>query len=384
MQLSVKQLDATLSSMGEGLLVINREYKVMVMNQAGGILLRIAPSDAVGKNVEDIFPLLKDDIPLPRTEAPIVHAIQGLNIIHIGLKDNFSCKNKVGNVFPIAMVVAPLLEEEVTGAVILFRDVSEEKEIDKAKTEFVSLASHQLRTPLSTINWYTEMLLAGDAGAVTPEQRKYLEEIYMGNQRMVELVNALLNVSRLELGTFVIEPEPTNITELARSVIDEQRPQIDNKTLTIFSSFEEKIPLISADPKLLRAVFQNLLSNAVKYTPEGGKIEFTLSLDNKKKMVLLTVSDTGYGIPKNQQDKIFTKLFRASNVREKDTEGMGLGLYIIKSIVQHSGGKIWFSSPRSKSRIIDESLPIRQSGPLDEESSKNLGTTFYVTLPLKG
>jgi signal transduction histidine kinase len=119
---------------------------------------------------------------------------------------------------------------------------------------------------------------------------------------------------------------------------------------------------MQADPKLLRMVMQNLLSNAVKYTPNNGRISFSISLSGGKE-ILFKMTDTGYGIPKNQKDKIFTKLFRADNVREKDTDGTGLGLYIVKSIVENSGGKIWFSSPGEK---------------------KKTGTTFFVTLPLSG
>lgn len=245
------------------------------------------------------------------------------------------------------------------GFLLMLEDITKEKEIDKAKTEFVSLASHQLRTPLSTVNWYVEMLLAGDAGKLNEEQKKYLDEVYRSNQRMVGLVGALLNVSRLELGTFVVEPEPTDVLALARSVIDEQKPHIEEKKLKLTEKHADNLPLLNADPKLLSIVFQNILSNAVQYTPKGGKIEISLSLDDKKN-ILLKVSDTGYGIPKKQQDKIFTKLFRADNVQEKDTEGTGLGLYIVKLIIDHSGGKIWF------------------------ESEENRGTTFYVTLPLGG
>ncbi len=240
-----------------------------------------------------------------------------------------------------------------------FQDVTKEMEIDKAKTEFVSLASHQLRTPLSAINWYTEMLLAGDAGSINDDQKKYLNEIYNGNHRMVELVNALLNVSRLDLGTFAVEPEPTNLIALAGSVTDEQRSTVAEKKINLVTNFDTKIPVIPLDKKLIRIVFQNLLSNAVKYTPNGGQVEFTLML--QKDEVLAKVSDTGYGIRKSQQDKIFTKLFRADNVREKDTEGTGLGLYLVKAIVEDAvEGRIWF------------------------ESEENKGSTFFVTLPLKG
>jgi signal transduction histidine kinase len=256
--------------------------------------------------------------------------------------------------------MAPVvLRGKIVGAVEVFRDITKEKEIDKAKTEFVSLASHQLRTPLSTVSWYSEMLLAGDAGEVTPDQKKYLEEIYRGNQRMVDLVNTLLDVSRIEMGTFMVEPKPTDIVKLAKSVIDEQKLQISEKKLKFSSSFGNYIPLVRVDPKLLRMVIQNLLSNAIKYSPDGGKIEVAIFMEDKKN-VLLTVADAGYGIPKNQQDRIFTKLFRADNVIGKDTEGTGLGLYIAKSIVEQAKGKISF------------------------DSIENKGTTFYVTLPIGG
>jgi len=184
------------------------------------------------------------------------------------------------------------------------------------------------------------------------------------------LVNALLNVSRMELGTFVVEPVPTDVVLLARNVVAEQKPQIEAKKLKLSAKYAKDLPLFNADLKLLRMVFQNLLSNAVKYTPDKGKVGFDIWATKKgeevegKKIkedsIAIMVSDTGYGIPEAQQDKIFTKLFRADNVREKDTDGTGLGLYIVKAIVGHSGGEIWFTSQENK------------------------GTTFYVTLPLTG
>jgi signal transduction histidine kinase len=226
------------------------------------------------------------------------------------------------------------------------------------------------------------MILEGDVGKVIPGQKKYLDEINQGNHRMIDLVDALLNTSRIELGTFKSNPKPTDVIILAQSVLDEQKPTIKEKKLTVIDSFSKDIPIFSIDPELLRMVFQNLLANAVAYTPEGGKINFSISMENpslspgrqtadkkSKKTILVKVADTGYGIPENQQDKIFTKLFRADNARTIDNNGTGLGLYIVKSIVENSSGKIWFESP-SKSA-------------LGGESSKNPGTTFYVTFPLE-
>ncbi len=242
------------------------------------------------------------------------------------------------------------------------RDITKAKEIDKAKSEFVSLASHQLRTPLSAINWYTEMLLDGDAGKINDDQVSYLKEIYNASQRMVDLVNSLLNVSRLELGTFIIEPKSLSLSEISKDVLKELSNQIVSKKLDISEDYES-IPNIMVDPKLTRMIFQNLLSNAVKYTPNNGKIKVTIGYEKEKttnENVLITIEDTGYGIPSYQQDRVFTKLFRADNVKKMETEGTGLGMYIIKSILENSGGKIWF------------------------ESEENKGTKFYFTIPLDG
>ncbi len=229
---------------------------------------------------------------------------------------------------------------------------------DKAKTEFVSLASHQLRTPLTAISWYTEMILRGDMGKVLPEQRKYLEEIYGGDQRMIKLVNTLLDVSRLELGTFTVRPEPIQLKDVAESVLAELHPQIIVQKITLDKHYDSNLPVIPADPQLIRMIFQNLLSNAIKYASVNSKIRFDISIQGPN--ALIKVWNNGAEIPKEAQPKIFTKFFRDDLARQKDSDGNGLGLYIVKSIVENSGGKIWF------------------------ESAENKGTTFYVTLPLDG
>ncbi len=268
-------------------------------------------------------------------------------------------KRKNGELYIAEIHISPINDEHGNPLyfVAIERDITKEKQIDKVKTEFVSLASHQLRTPLSTVNWYTEMLLAGVAGEFNKEQKNYLEEIYTGNQRMVKLVNALLNVTRMELGTFSVDHKPTDIVKLAQVAVKEQNLQITQKKIKLTSDFANGIPKINADPKLLYIVFQNLLSNAIKYNHDGGTIEFSILLDKEKRQIHIKVADTGYGIPKKQQDKIFTKLFRADNVQEIDTEGTGLGLYIVKSIIEQTEGMIRF------------------------ESEENKGTTFFITLP---
>ena len=330
--------EAILTSIGDGLVVVDKEGKINYINRSFEEMLGWKTKEIIGKSMVQVVP--REDVHGTKVsfkERILTQVLSGQKFI-ADLTNPFYYIRKDKSRFPTSSIVAPVtLNGKIVGAVEVFRDITKEKEIDKAKTEFVSLASHQLRTPLSTVNWYSEMLLTGDAGVVTPSQKKYLEEIYAGNQRMVELVNTLLDVSRIELGTLIIESKPTNIVKLMESVIDEQRPQINEKRIKFLSSFKKNFPLLKTDPKLLRMVMQNILSNAVKYTPDGGKINVHLVLDENKN-VLLTISDTGYGIPKDQQSKIFTKLFRADNVIGKDTEGTGLGLYIAKSIVEQAGG----------------------------------------------
>lgn len=268
--------------------------------------------------------------------------------------------------------VSPILDK--VGNLIAFvgieRDITKEVQIDKAKTEFVSLASHQLRTPLSAINWYTEMLLAGDAGKLRTQQRNFVKEIYEGNQRMVKLVNSLLNVSRIELGTFGIEPEKVYIQNIAQTVIGELKPSIKTKKIQFILTIAKAIPKINLDTKLTSIILQNLLSNAIKYTPEKGQVRLTIKKNTTN--LLIEVKDTGYGIPEDQQNKIFTKLFRAENVQSKDTEGTGLGLYIVKNILDESGGSITFTSQENKGTIFSVIIPL--SGMKAKKGPKGLNS----------
>ena len=281
-------------------------------------------------------------------------------------------KRKNGEIYTAMISVSPIMDknDKIIFFVGIERDISKEKEVDKAKTEFVSIASHQLRTPLSAINWYTEMLLDGDAGKLNEEQEKYVKEVYAGSKRMVSLVSALLNVSRLDLGTFFIEPKPVNVIEIIKDVLNELKVKILARKLIVKESYEENIPEFQADKGLLRIVFQNLLSNSVKYTRENGNVGVSVSIVSKDKSFggknmetdsfCFSVSDSGIGVPFIQQDKMFSKLFRADNARQTETEGTGLGLYILESIIKKSGGQVWF------------------------ESVENKGTTFYISFSLSG
>ena len=360
------KIDAILHSIGDGVFVVDKNLSIIVYNSVAADLSGYSTEEAIGKKYSDILKFSFEDSGKVN-DIFINKAMQSGEVQEMA--NHTQITRKDGEKIAVADSAAPLKDKsgDVIGCVVVFRDVSKEREVDRAKTEFVSLASHQLRTPLSSVNWFAEMLLAGDAGKLTKQQNEFIQKIYDGNQRMVDLVNALLNVSRIELGTFSVEPEPTDIVEISKSVIEELTPQVKEKKLKIEEKYE-KIPKFSADPKLVRIVLQNLLSNAVKYTPEKGKVSADISLKNNN--ILIEIKDSGYGIPKDQQDKIFTKLFRADNVREKETEGTGLGLYIVKSIVDNSGGSISFDSAEDKGTTFHVSLPL--SGMKAKEGSKRI------------
>jgi PAS domain S-box-containing protein len=348
--------DAILSGIGEGIVVVDKDSRIIYMNNAAENMIGWKMSEMIGQLYYKVWNVQDDQGNVVSRE--IYSALATGKVITATTNYYYVRKDKTK--FPVAITISPvILEKKTVGVINVFRDITREKEIDRAKTEFVSLASHQLRTPLSSINWYTEMLLDGDAGTITGEQREYLEEIHSGNKRMIGLVNALLNVSRIEMGVFMVEPEPASITEIAGAVISDLTTLFVEKKIAFSTSFEPNLPIVNVDTKLLNIIFQNLLSNAIKYTPVGGMVTVSIKKEDDK-FIVIKVSDTGCGIPANQHSKIFTKLFRADNVIPMDTEGTGLGLYIVKSILDHSGATIGFVSEEHK------------------------GTTFTIELPLSG
>lgn len=257
-------------------------------------------------------------------------------------------RRKNGERYAAEVHIAPLLTDEghIQGFVGIERDITAQKNADRAKTEFVSIASHQLRTPLAAINWYVEMLSDEGVGTINETQRKYLDQIHAASTRMVDMVSSLLNVSRIDMGSLRSNPEPVLLSDIADSVIAELEKMAKKKGVTIIKKYDPMLEPINVDMNMARVMFQNILFNAIKYTPEKGLV--TLSIKREGEAALITISDTGYGIPADQQPKIFTKFFRARNAREKEPEGSGLGLYITKAIVEHAQGTIKFSSEEGK------------------------------------
>jgi len=247
---------------------------------------------------------------------------------------------------------------EIKGYVIVLRDVTSEREVERLKSEFVSITSHQLRTPLSSIRWYIEMLLAGDAGELNKNQKDFVFEIHESTKKAIEVINNLLDLSRIEGGTIKYNLKPVSFEKIIEDVISDVSPLAEASNIKIVKKFsKEKIPEIKIDYQKAFQVIQNLLVNAINYSK--GRAEVILSLERKGNEAIFSCQDFGIGIPQNAQKDLFKKFFRAENAAAVNAQGSGIGLFICRVFTEGMGGRIWF-----------------------ESEGENKGATFYLAFPL--
>jgi PAS domain S-box-containing protein len=243
------------------------------------------------------------------------------------------------------------------GFTLTLRDVTQERQVSQMKTDFVSFVTHQLRTPLAGIKWMLE--LASQTPSVPSEAASYVADARAAADRLIGLVNDLLDISRLESGKLTVKPKLTSLGALTRSVQDDLASLVREKGHRLSVTGAEQVPPVMVDPQLLRQVVLNLTSNAIKYTPTGGAISIRIEAENPG-MVRWSITDTGIGIPKGSLGKLFEKFYRAENVHTVETEGTGLGLYLVRLIVEKFAGQVWC------------------------EAEEGRGSTFIFTLPIEG
>lgn len=235
-----------------------------------------------------------------------------------------------------------LLEENIRVLEQLQRTNKKLKALDETKDEFISMASHQLRTPLTSVKGYMSMVLEGDAGELNKAQKELLKQAFVSSQRMVYLIADLLNVSRLKTGKFVIEPFPTNLSEVVEGELSQLKEVAKSKKLTLNYKKPKDFPTLMLDETKIRQVIMNFADNAIYYTPSGGKISIELKEDRQN--IYFLVKDNGLGVPKDEQSKLFTKFYRAKNARKARPDGTGLGLFMAKKVINAQGGDIIFES----------------------------------------
>lgn len=237
-------------------------------------------------------------------------------------------------------------------------DITKQKEVETAKSEFVSLASHQLRTPISGMRWSAELLMMDGVESLTEQQKRYIDRLLSSINRMSTLVDDFLQVSRFELGTRVLKVEELNLSELCDDIIAEQVQKASEKRVKITREFDPAVVTIRTDQGLLRMIITNLYTNAVKYTRVGGDVVVSYERLSPGELKI-QVRDSGMGIPIAEQQRVFSKIFRASNAVKEVPDGTGLGLYIVQKAVETLQGNITFTS------------------------AEDMGTTFTVVVPLE-
>lgn len=240
---------------------------------------------------------------------------------------------------------------------IIVGTVSKLAETNKMKSEFINIVSHQILTPLTSEKWLVNLLLGQKIGALNNEQKEYLELLKSSNNKSIQLVNNLLNVSRMESARMVFERKPINIKQLTQEVISEEKSSIEVSKISLQLADETKENQeVLGDAIKIKLVIQNFITNAVKYTKENGQIMVILRKDGNS--IKVSVIDNGVGIPKEERPYIFQKFFRSSNVLRFQTLGSGLGLYISKYIIDMLGGEIGFESEENKGSNFWFKLPI--------------------------
>jgi len=341
-----EKIQEIINNLTDGLLVFDRKNYLALINPRAEELLSIKKGELIGKDVANFsnFEQLKNLV----------------DLIGKDIKENLFRKElEITGDFVLEISTVPLVVSKARiGTLVVLHDISREKIIERMKTEFVSISAHQLRTPLSAIKWTLKMMLDGDLGEISTEQREFLNKTYRSNERMITLINDLLNVTRIEEGRYLYKPVLSEIAPILQFVINSYKEEFKKRLIVFkFKKPKKKLPKVLLDVEKIKLAFQNLIDNAVKYTPAKGNVQ--VSLEGNDKEITVSVKDSGVGIIEEQKKRIFSKFFRGANVVKLETDGSGLGLFIAKNIIESHGGKIWF------------------------ESNKGKGTTFCFTLPVK-
>lgn len=343
--------DAILMSIGDGLVVVDREGKISMVNKAFEKLVGWKIEEVAGKSFVEVVPR-EDETgnQIPFNERVLTKILSGKSTT-----TTWYYVRKDRTRLPVASIINPIIiRGEMVGAVEVFRDITQEKEIDRSKSEFVSLTSHQLRTPLVGIQWTIDLFSQKEK--LTKEGKEYLNDIRFSANRLSVLIKLLLNVSRIESGEVGVFPESLDFVELINECMRESRILCDKGKVSLIFIKHPKTLVVTADKNMVRYILQNLVANAVEYTPPQGNVE--IMLEERQDTVLLEIRDTGIGIPRKEQEHIFRKFTRASNAVIMRPDGTGLGLYIVRESVNLLGGKIWLESEEGKGSTFFVELPL--------------------------
>lgn len=357
--------EALFLSIGEGAIATDADGKIERLNKVAGDLLGFSEHELIGKPFrETVVATDERGVPLPSTQRPITMALETNGTVQ--RRSYYRRKN--GTLLPVWITVSPIkLGDRTVGAVEVFRDISQDLEVEKTKSDFISIASHQLRTPATAVKMYLAMLLDGYAGKMNDKQSEYIRMAFNSNERQLHIVNDLLSTASAEAGKLRLTLSRVNMSKLVNRVIDEFLPTFEERKQTVQVIIAAGV-FLRADSSYLKMAIENLLSNAAKYTDRGGHI--TVALENKERSVVLKVKDTGVGISAAQEVKLFRKFSRIDNPLSSEAGGSGIGLYLLKQIIDLHGGEVRVKSKEGEGTTFTVRLP--KKAPLlkrDEKSS---------------
>ncbi|MEA2092434.1 MAG: PAS domain-containing sensor histidine kinase [Patescibacteria group bacterium] len=245
-----------------------------------------------------------------------------------------------------AILIPEFFEDgSVASALSITRDITEIKEIDQIKSEFISITTHQLRSPLSAINWCSQTLLSEESGELSEDQRNYLENIRESTQKLIKITDVFLQTTILDLEMFIINSEEVDVVVFLKKIVKSFSDKIEKKNIKLSEDYDSSI-VLENDPRVLSIVFKNMILNAIEYSPENGSVD--ISLKKEKDNVIFEVGDSGCGIKEKDKNKIFAKFYRSEKARSIKTYGTGLDLYIVKELLIKMKGKIEVESPNPK------------------------------------
>lgn len=346
-------LAVTLSSMGDAVVAVDAQNRITLFNKAAEKLSGWTFDEVQLKPVDKIFHIVDEQTNMP-VNSPVEKVLKSRNIEFGG--DHDALMARFGRQCPISATAAPIRKNDgtMTGIVMVFRDVSAKREIDRMKSDFISSVSHELRTPLTSIKAYIETILY-DRNMPEETQREFLHIIDEESDRLTNLINSILEISHIESGGIEIVREPVDVTAIINNTMPDMRALADKNKVNLELDVPERLGQLVADANKIQSMLSNLVNNAIKFTGENGRV--TISAKTQDRQLVIKVSDTGMGIPKDDLPKIFGRFYRVSRPG-KEIQGTGLGLAIVKEIV------------------------IRHDGRIDVESEPDKGTTFTVWLPL--
>ena len=333
-----KKMTAIVNSLAEGLVLVDGNHRVLHINPAAEHLLNVG-ADQVGEELT----LIVQDITLARALKESEGQISLNETVNLEVTSDY-----VGETSTLRIVASPFLDEAgaVLGTVYVFDDITREKEIDQMKSDFVSLVSHELRTPMTSIIGFVSLILDGKTGPINDKQRRSLVRVQHQAERLADLINDLLDISRIEAGRIQMKQEEISVSEIAEQRIEEISPQADAKSIELRLFASESLPQTIGDQERIGQVFTNLIGNAIKFTPESGKIAVRISANGtlsgkSDKALHIEVIDTGEGIPIEERERVFNRFHQLGNINTRQEGGSGLGLSIVKSIVESHGGTVW-------------------------------------------